>query len=162
MFSGNREAVSISRLATNPIIISFIISIVLYLSQIQLPVVIKTTLNYISGMNAPIAMIIIGVYFGQISIKSLFIDKVTYVSSLVRLFLIPLLTIAVLSFIPACYLDIKLGVLIAASAPIGSNIIIFAEIYKLDCKRAVKEVCMSTICSLLSMPIIITIAEMVW
>ena len=51
--------------------------------------------------------------------------------------------------------NIKLAVIIAASAPIGSNVAVFAQIYDLDYTYAVKTVCLTTILSVVSMPFII-------
>lgn len=47
----------------------------------------------------------------------------------------------------------------AASAPVGSNVAIFAQLYHKDYTRAVKEVCMSTLLCIIIMPVIIGIAQ---
>jgi predicted permease len=60
--------------------------------------------------------------------------------------------------LPKEFRDIKLTMLIAASAPIGSNVAIFAQLNGLNYKTAVINVCLSTIFSIVSMPIIIGLA----
>lgn len=82
-----------------------------------------------------------------------------YKCTFVRLVLIPVLSIALMMLIPKKYLMVKLAVLIAASAPVGSNVAIFAQLYHKDYTRAVKEVCMSTLLCIIIMPVIIGIAQ---
>ena len=67
---------------------------------------------------------------------------------------IPLLTIPVLMVFPGQYELIKLAVLITASAPVGSNVAIFAQLYRLDYTQAVKEICISTLLCIITMPLI--------
>ena len=61
--------------------------------------------------------------------------------------------------LPAEYLMIKLAVLIVASAPVGSNVAIFAQLFDQDYSRSVKEVCLSTLACIITMPILIGIAS---
>lgn len=112
----------------------------------------------IASMNGPLAMIVLGIYLAQIPLKELFTEKIVYKCTFVRLVLIPVLSIA-LMMIPKKYRMVKLAVLIAASAPVGSNVAIFAQLYHKDYTRAVKEVCMSTLLCIIIMPVIIGIAQ---
>ena len=55
--------------------------------------------------------------------------------------------------------EIRLAILIAASAPVGSNIAIFASLYDKEYLYSVKTICLSTILSMITLPFIITIAQ---
>ena len=81
---------------------------------------------------------------------------------IVRLFIIPIASIFILLILPEQFRDVRLSVLIAAAAPVGSNVAIFAQLNNLDYKRAVKSVCMSTLASIISMPLIVGLAQLVW
>ena len=59
-------------------------------------------------------MIILGMYLAQVPLKSLFTDRLAFRCTLIRLIVIPLLTIPVLMVFPGQYELIKLAVLIAA------------------------------------------------
>ena len=162
VMSGSKEAVAAKKVITNPIVISLAIGLILFLTQIPAPAMATDLLSLVGNMTAPVAMITLGVYLAQIKMKDLFTEKSAYISTVFRLFVIPLLTIVLLSLIPAEYRDIKLAILIAAAAPVGSNVAIFAQINGLDYTRAVKSVCLSTIFSIVSMPVIVGIAGMLW
>lgn len=158
----NKEYISLKKIYKNPIIISFVIGIILFILPIKLPNTVTTVMNSIAAMNGPLAMIVLGVYIGQIKIKELFNDKIVYACSIIRLIVIPMVTIIVLSIIPNKFIIIKLTILIATSAPVGSNVAIFSQIYNKDYKQAVKDVCLSTILCIITLPIIISIANYIW
>lgn len=162
VMSGKRDAISFKRLVTNPIILAMLAGVFLYLLRVPIPRVLKSAVSYLAGMNAPVAMVVMGVYLAQMPLKELLTEKYAYLSALFRLLVIPLCSIAVLSLIPAQYQDIRLAALIAASAPVGSNVAIFAQLNGLDYTRAVKGVCLSTVCSILTMPLIVGIAGIIW
>lgn len=158
IMTGDRSAVSAKKIATNPIVISFLIGLCLFFLPFTLPETLESVVTTVSGMNGPLAMIILGVYLAQIPLKSLFKDGVVLRCTLMRLVVIPLLTIPVLMIFPARYTLIKFAVLIAAAAPVGSNVAIFAQIYDLDYTRAVKEICLSTLLCIVTLPLISGIA----
>lgn len=162
VMSGKKDAVSIKKVITNPVIISLTIGVALFLTQIPVNTIFVDVLTLVGNMTAPVAMITLGVYLAQIKWRELFTEKWAYYSMLLRLFIIPILTIGVLSLIPAAYRDIKLAILIAAAAPVGSNVAIFAQLNGLNYKTAVTSVCLSTICSIVSMPIIVGVAGLIW
>lgn len=157
--TGDRSAVSLKKVQTNPIVLSFIVGILLFFLPVSLPGALESMVGTIASMNGPLAMIVLGIYLAQIPLMELFTEKIVYKCTFVRLVLIPVLSIALMMLIPKKYLMVKLAVLIAASAPVGSNVAIFAQLYHKDYTRAVKEVCMSTLLCIIIMPVIIGIAQ---
>ncbi|HBA98275.1 MAG TPA: hypothetical protein DCZ23_09215 [Lachnospiraceae bacterium] len=159
--AGDRSAISFKKIRTNPIVLSFLAGLLLFFLPTGLPEAVNSIVVTIASMNGPLAMIVLGVYLAQIPLQSIFTDKIAYKCSLFRLIIIPLLTIVLMMAFPAKYLTIKLTVLIAAAAPAGSNVAVFAQLYGKDYTAAVKEVCLSTVLCILTMPLIIGIANAV-
>ncbi len=158
----DRRQISVKKIVTNPVLISLAAGIVLFLLPIELPGVLTGTVSSIAAMNAPVAMISLGTYLAQTRLKELFTDKTAYLSTFVRLLVIPLLTLALLWLVPAEYMNLKLAVLIVAITPVGSNVAIFAQIHNQNYTQAVKSVCLSTLCSIVTMPLLVALARMVW
>ncbi len=158
----DRKQISVNKILTNPVLISLAAGIVLFLLPIELPGGLTGTVSSIAAMNAPVAMISLGTYLAQTRLKELFTDKTAYLSTLVRLLVIPLLTLALLWLVPAEYMNLKLAVLIVAITPVGSNVAIFAQIHNQNYTQAVKSVCLSTLCSIVTMPLLVALARMVW
>ena len=149
----SKDCIKLDKLIKNPILIAMVIGLSIFFLQIPVPEVATKTISSLASLNAPTAMIILGVYLAQTDIKSVFVGKEMYITSFIRLVFIPVFTLLMLYFLPINQ-NIKLAVIIAASAPIGSNVAVFAQIYNLDYKHAVKTVCLTTILSVISMPFI--------
>lgn len=159
--TGDRSLISVKRLRTNPILLSFLAGIALFLLPVSLPETAENVVGTIAAMNGPLAMIVLGVYLGQVPLRSLFSGRVVYRCALVRLIVIPVLTMALLFVFPEKYHMLKLTILIAASAPVGSNVSIFAHLYGQDYMQSVKEVTLSTLLCIITLPLILGIADYV-
>lgn len=162
VMTGDRKRISVKKIVTNPVVIGFMIGIAVFFLPVQPPLVLTSAVNAISAMNAPMAMIILGIYLAQLPLKEMLKGKHVYLCTLLRLVVIPLLSMAVLSLIPAEYNVIKMAVLIAAAAPVGSNVAIFAQINEKDYTEAVKSICISTVLCIFTMPMIVWIANTLW
>lgn len=158
----DRENISVKKIVTNPVVIGFVIGVAVFFLPVQQPFILTTVVGTISGMNAPLAMIILGIYLAQLPFKEILKGKQVYLCAVLRLVVIPLLSMAVLSLLPAKYNMIKLAVLIAAAAPVGSNVAIFAQINKKDYTQAVKNICLSTVLCVFTIPVIVGIANALW
>lgn len=159
ILTGDRDTLSIRKLRTNPVVLSFLGGLLLFFLPVTLPDFLTGMIGTLAAMNGPLAMIVLGTYLAQVSLSSLFTEGLAYRCTFVRLILIPILTIILLGFFPAEYHTLKLAVLIAASAPIGSNVAIFAQLYGQDYTRAVKEVCLSTLLCIVTLPLVIGFAD---
>ena len=162
IITGDKSAVSPRKIAANPIVIAVIIGIILFLLPIHIPPILTSAVSALAALNAPIAMIVLGIYLAQTKIKELFTTKIVYASTLVRLVCIPILTIGLLSLFPDSFQDVRLAILISASAPIGTNVAIFAQLNGMDYTQAVKNICFSTLLSIIAVPLIIGFANLVW
>ena len=162
IITGDKSVVSPKKIVTNPIVIAVVIGIILFLIPVQVPPIATTAVSSIAVLNAPVAMIVLGVYLAQTKLTELFTTKIVYVATVVRLVVIPMLTIAVLSLFPSSFQDVRLAILISASAPIGTNVAIFAQLNGMDYTEAVKNICFSTLLSILAVPLIIGFANFVW
>lgn len=158
----DKRQISAKKILTNPVLVSLLVGILLFLLPVEMPSVVTSTVGSIAAMNAPVAMISLGTYLAQIRLKELFTDRTAYASTAVRLIVIPLLTLILLWPVPAEYMTVKLAVLIVAVTPVGSNVAIFVQIHNQNYTQAVKSVCLSTLCSIVTMPLLVALARMVW
>lgn len=158
----DRQHIAIKKILTNPVVIGFVIGLLLFFLPVQLPEILNTVIGSVSSMNAPLAMIILGVYLAQLPFREILQGKQVYSCVLLRLVVIPLLSLAVLSLLPSEYYMIKLTVLIAAAAPVGSNVAIFAQMNGKDYTQAVKDICLSTVLCIITLPVIVGIASALW
>lgn len=67
--SGDKKNISIHNILTNAVLISFGLSFLLYMLGLNNIPYLKNVAQSIAAMNSPLAMIIIGVYLTEVSIK---------------------------------------------------------------------------------------------
>ena len=161
VITGDIEHIHIKRLLKNPVLIAFVVGFAAFLLSLPKPEIVTTTLNTIAALNTPLAMIVSGVYLAQCKFISLFNDIHLYRVSFVRLLVIPVLTLLAFALFPASLRECSLAILIAASAPVGANVAIFAAQYNADYTYAVRLVCTTTILSIITVPLIIALAVII-
>lgn len=162
VLTGDKEQIALKKIVVNPVVLSLAVGVILFLIPVDVPNIVTSTVKYLAGMNAPVAMFSLGTYLAQLRMRDIFSDRVAYTSTLVRLVVIPLLTIALLTLIPRNYMLIRMSVLVVAATPVGSNVAIFAQIHNQNYTQAVKSVCLSTICSIATIPVIVWLAQWIW
>lgn len=159
LISGDPGYRSPKAILKNPLVLSLLLGILIFCFEIPMPAIASDLLAALSALNAPLAMVILGVYLAQTDPKTLFNDPHLYVVAAARLVLIPLLTILVLKLLPAEYAAIATTLVIVAAAPIGSNVAVYAQKLGKDYAYAVRGVCLSTLLSAITMPLLMLFAN---
>lgn len=154
LISGDRSHASPKAVIKNPLVLSLLAGLLIFFLQIPVPALVTDALGAISGLNAPLAMLILGVYLAQTDFWALFRDPHLYLVSAVRLVLVPILTILLLQILPERYNVIATTLMIVASAPVGSNVAVYAQKLGKDYAYAVRLVCLSTLLSIITMPLL--------
>ena len=157
----DKKFINIQKVLSNPIVISVLIGIIIFSFNIKLPDIVSDVFRIIGNINSPLAMMVSGVYLSQSNLLEMIKKKDTYLVSFVRLILIPLVCIFVLKVIPFGSIDLKLSILLACAAPVGSNVAIFASQYDKDYKKGIENVCISTLICILTLPLIMYIASII-
>ena len=150
------------KLIRAPFFIAILIGLALFLTQLQLPEMVRGCLATVAGLNTPLAMFTIGIYLAQTDLKRMIRRAACYKVAAVRLILIPAAALLVLSLLPAALRDMKLALLLAAACPVGSNVAVYAQLHGKDYAYAVETVVVSTLLSLLTIPAIAWAAQAVW
>ena len=155
-----KDMINIKKVFVNPVTISLVIGLFLFITGIKLPGVINSTMAGVAALNTPAAMIVLGYYLSCVRIRDLLLNPSLYLASFVRLIIIQLLTLLVLYIIPAGHGQIGMITLIAAATPVGTSTAIFAQKFGQDYERAVCMVCLSTLFSIITMPVVMYLAQM--
>lgn len=159
IISGKKETMNLRMVFVNPVFISMVIGIALFVLQPTLPTVVTGTIGYIADGNTVLAMIILGYYLSKVQLRGLFADVRLYLFSALRLLVVPAVTILVFLPFPFARGEITLITLIAAATPIASSTAIFAQKFDQDYRRAVSYVCLSTFLSVATLPLVMLFAE---
>lgn len=152
LFTKTDKKSTAKKLLFHPCIIAVFVGFALMISQIQLPGFVIRTISGIGGCNTAISMIVIGSILAQIKIKDM-MDKVLVYYSGIRLIAIPMTLYIILKLFHIDHLVIGVIVLLSAM-PAGSTTVMLADKYDKDANFATSCVFLSTILSLITIPIV--------
>lgn len=159
IMTDRRDAISLKTIAKNPVVIAIVIGAALFLLRVPVPGVVTSTLGYIAGMNTPVAMILMGTYMAKLSPRQL-LDRRAVGCVLVRLVLAPAVILLLLWVLPIRDVNVAMAVFLAAATPVGANICVFAQQYDCDYTFSVMTVCLSTVLSIVTIPLLASAAQM--
>lgn len=154
--------INVKNILLSPFMIAFIIGLVIFFVGIPIPAIIADVVSTSAGLNTPIAMMVSGVYLAKADIKKMLVKGKLYAVSASRLLIIPAISAAILCLLPNEFHDLKMSLLIAAACPVGSNVAVYAQLHNKDYVYAVETVVMSTICSVISIPLIVFVMQFIW
>lgn len=140
-----------------PGIIASILSLFLFISGLSVPALVDETVSMIGGVTSPLAMMTVGMNLSRIDLKRVFTYWKIYPYIFLRQIGIPLLVRFVLGLVIQ---DPKmLGVfVIEMSMPVASIATMFSIRYGRDTEVATRGVCMTTLLSLITIPLVMFIS----
>jgi len=156
--SGKRDRRFILAAFTSPAIIATIAGLVFFAFGIILPDVPLKTITYIGDMNTPLAMLVAGATIAQSDIRKLFSKARVYYISFIKLLLNPLLLMFLFRLFRISDI-VYITVIIACACPTGASINLFSIRYDKDYIYASKLFAVTTILSILTIPLIILCAN---
>ena len=147
-------------LFVNPGTIGITVGLPLFLTSTTLPQLIGEPIRYLSELNTPLAMIIIGYYLADARFSAYFRCAPALVASGLRLLVIPSMVLAVLIMVRGFGLDPVMAVALtaSASAPVAAMDSMFAAKYGKDVDLSVGLVSVTTLISIITMPFIVGVA----
>ncbi len=172
IYTDDTKYIKLKNIIINPAVIPITIGFVLYCTGIttiitenmsnagfggQALTFIYNILTVLKNTVAPASMLIIGVKLAETSFRGLHRDKNIYLFLSLRLFLLPTLCWIPLRLLYAFSLityDVMAILVILASTPSAAMTTMFAELYGNDSKYAGKLVALSTVLSVVTMPIV--------
>lgn len=133
--------------------------LILFIGQIRLPDAVVTIVNYLAGITSPLAMFLIGMYVADSNLSELFKDKDVLTCSLVKLLVFPLIAFAAVKLIPVEAGEIaKNSTILVMAMPSPAMTMILASRYRCDTGFAGSAVCVTTLFSLATIPLLMLIA----
>ena len=146
------------KLILNPGIIGMALGFSVFLLQIQLPPVLETTVDYLGNVAVSLPMLIIGCQLAHADLKRLLHDRWSWVGAALRL-LVPLLALLLL-YLLGLRGDVLMATVICAAAPPAAMVAMLAENCGRDPVLASGVVSFHTLLSVVTMPVVVSIAQL--
>lgn len=153
--TGERDFKALLKVLRSPTVIAIVIGLVLYFTQIKLPLVLSDTLNYIASLNTPLAMIASGISVAQTNLIAALKDKRVYFTSACRLLILPLFTMAVCLCCPFIAEETRVVVLLLSAAPSAAMCTLQCQKRGLNDSYASQIFALSTVFSVGTLPLIL-------
>ena len=156
LLSGRGDMKQVVRKAVlNPSFFATLLSLVIFFSHVSVPAAVQDIFTYLGDMVVPLAMMLIGASLGTVSLREIFTDKRTYLVSLLRLIVMPLI-IALIARLVVREPMFRNLIIVFAVMPSAAVSPIFAAEYGGEPLLASKSVFMSTLFSLITVPILLS------
>lgn len=163
----SREAsYDLKKIILNINMISIFIGVILFFTGIRLPEIIRNTLASVGTMIGPASMIVTGMLFAGMNLKQIFANKRVYFITFLRLIAVPLIALVLiklsnLAFFSADGNKIMLIVFLAIITPSASTVTQMCQVYGNDSKYASAINVMTTLLSIITMPVMVMLFQMI-
>ena len=168
--TGDKRHISLKRALLNPPTLSFILALPLFLLNLNflkaegltgaaLKIVsgIQEVIGLFSDMVGPLAMVLLGLKLADIRFGELFADGRVYIAAGIKLIFFPLFGVA-LTALMSLFMNVEsisLNLIATSAMPCAQNVIMFSTLYDKDSALAAKEVTVSTLLSIVTIPVML-------
>lgn len=158
------EKLEWKKIFLNVNIISIIAGIVLFLFRIKLPAGVQDVLGMMNNMIGPLGMLLAGMAIAEVPLKSIFTKKRNYLSVALRLLLYPVLGLFLMKAIQIVVnlensSQILLTVYLACVTPACASVTSMAQLYDKDAAYASSLYVLTTLLSIVTMPMMVYLYE---
>lgn len=134
-------------------VIASVLAIIIFAFNIKVPTSLGSAISMIGGLTSPLSMMIIGASLALINFKELIKDKQLIAFSMIKLLVIPI--ISVLIIVALIHNEVIAGITVLMMAmPVGSMTAILAQEYGGDYELTSKGVALTTILSVVTIPMV--------
>lgn len=143
----------------NPGTVGIALGLPIFLFSVTLPQVVKTPVHFLSEMNTPLAMLVIGFYLAGADFRRVLRTPAAYVAAFVRLVAFPLALTGAMWFLRG-HVDrtMALALVTASAAPVAAMVTMFSSKFGRDVDLSVGLVSGTTLLSMATMPPVIALA----
>lgn len=153
------------KILLNVNIISIFVGVILFVSRISLPSGVQSVLGMMNNLMGPLGMLLAGMVIADVSMKNVFLRKRNYLSAALRLLIYPVLSLAVMKIISlfapvSDFKQILLTVYLASVTPACTTVTSMAQLYDKDAGYASSLYVLTTLLSIVTMPVMVYLYEM--
>lgn len=160
LISGDKRYIQPKKLFVNPGIAGLLIGLIIFVFSVPVPQVLSSTVNYLAAIYTPLPMLIIGYHLSKTNVLKAFKDFQCIIAVLLRLIVYPLVSLGVL-YLFGIRGTLLVSAIISLSAPVAAVTTMFSSKFGGgDTALSVDMVSLSTVLSIITMPAVITLAQL--
>ena len=155
---GGRQAASPRKAVLNPGVLSLAGGLLLFFTGLRLPAPAANAVCFLADLNTPLAMVVIGAQLASADLPAAFRSPLLYGGAVLKLLVLPLLTILLLLPLPVSP-GLFCALVLLGGTPTAGITAIFAQRYGRDYVPAAQLVTLTTLLSILTLPVMAVLAR---
>ncbi len=164
LMSGDRKLVSPKKIFLTPGLIGVFVGLLVFFLPLifpsfAIPEIIFSPIRHLAALNTPLPMIVIGYYLAQIDFKAARRDYKSFWVLTLRMVLFPLLTLGAL-YLCGLRGNLFVSLVISVSAPCAAMTTMFASKYDRYPQASCNLVSLTTLVSIITMPLLVGLAKL--
>lgn len=152
IISQNLKHMSLKKVFLNPPMIGTVVALILFIFEISLPESLFDMVTTAARMSSPLSMIILGMRLGTMKLSALFGNFRVYLTIAVKQLVMPLVALALVLFLPVPR-DVAATFFVICATPAASVVLNFAEIVGEGQREAANTVLLSTLLTVVTLPV---------
>lgn len=156
LITNDKKFISIRSAILNPTSLSILCALPLYLLRVTFPDPVQNSISLMAKMVTPMCMFILGMRLSAANLKEVFTRAFVYLTCLFKLVVFPLFAYICVRWLP---LDevLKASIVVLAAVPSGAVIENLAELHECEQEFAANVVLLTTILSVITIPVMTNI-----
>lgn len=153
LVSGGQKVKTNLRDIINPCIVAALIACALCLLDIKQPAFISQSATYLGNITTPMGMLIIGSSLADVDMHSVFDDLRVIPFIFLKLLMFPVIVFVITGFFVHNQ-TLRYVITTILAMPVATNTVIFANVYDGNVQLSSKTVFLTTVCSIISIPLL--------
>ncbi len=147
------------KILISPGSVGVVLGLVVFILPFDLPQILSAPISHLAALNTPLPMLFIGYYLSRVDFKTALRQSRYYGAMALRLIIVPVLGIGVL-YLCGLRGTLLVSMAIGGCAPVAAAVPMFATRFGGDTETAVNLVALSTLASLITMPTVVALCQM--
>lgn len=155
----NNEKTDWRQVLLNPNIVAIFLGVLMFIFSIKIPSMPNQVIKYIGSINTPLSMIVIGNSLANIKFTKDMLNKEIGLTILLRNLIFPMIGIFILQLIGVTGIAFYTTIVMAA-CPVAGLVVLFTLQAEGDAAPAISAMSLSTILSLITIPLIFALGNL--
>ncbi len=161
IISHDTKYISLKKIFLNPAMIGTAAALLIFIMGIDFSKEIANMIEYTARSATPLSMIVMGMRLGTMNMKKVFTDYRVYLTIAVKQFLMPLIAFGVVMLLPSLDVGLRQAFFITCACPIASIVLNFSEIVGEGQEAGANLVLVSTMCSIITLPVMMLLLPLI-
>ncbi|MDU1004445.1 MAG: AEC family transporter [Clostridium butyricum] len=162
----DNKKLNIKRAVFNPGCIAVMLGIMTYVLQLKYPPVIVDAIDFIAGLNTPLAMFVVGGMLSDIKWKK-FLDIQLIIVTFMRMLCLPIAGVLIIKILKIYIISLDMAsvcmaITLCAACPVAASITLLPASLGIEASRGAKSIAFTTICSIITLPFVTFIIQVVF